>query len=370
MVRTGEKYSLNANESVGENLYVGSGDVNISGNVHGDLMAGGGTITITGENSRDVLLAGGTVNMSGPVSDDLRMFGGDLTISKSIGGDLTALGGRIHLLSGAYVSGEFLAVGGDIVLDGIVAKDFAAMGGNITINGKVLGNVRIRNVQNLTIGEGAEIGGRLEYASANNAVIAGTAKIKGATLHNPVPEWAKAGERMDRRWMGRGDGGLFDVLGFVFDLMKLAAYLAGVLLLVKFFESHMQKSAESIRSNFWQEALRGFLVCVAVPVLMFIMAITIIGFLPAVLVGLMFAGLWIFAKLTAAIFVGAWLFGRFSKDKMFTVNWKSAVIGTLCFVVLKEIPIFGWIPAGLLVLASLGELSVQVFEKGRALLAK
>lgn len=369
MVRTGEKYSLEADKAIGENLYVASGDANVAGNVHGDLTVAGGNIIVTGENSRDVLLVGGSVAVLGPVSDDLRLLGGDLIVGKNVGGDLTALGGKIHLLPEAYVSGEFLAVGGDITLDGTVAKDFAAAGGNVTINGKVLGNVRIRNVRNLTIGEGASIKGNLEYASANDAIVADGAKIGGKTVHNPAPNW-KMNSSENRSWMSRGNGGLWDMLSFVLDLMKLVAYLSAVLILVHHFGSHMHSSAERMRANFWPETLRGFLVTVFAPVLMFVMAITIIGFVPAFFVGLLFLGLWILAKLQASIFLGAWLFGRFSKAKMFVVNWKSAVLGTLCFLVLKEIPIFGWAAAAVLILASFGELSNQVYGKAREMLSR
>lgn len=367
-VKTGEKYDLGAGESVKENLYVGSGNINISGDVLGDLMAGGGNIMITGRNSRDVLLAGGSISVLGPVSDDLRLLGGDIIVGKNVGGDLLAVGGSIQLLSGAIVNGEMMAAGGMITVDGTVAGDFTAIGGELAINGKVYGNVRIKNVEKLTIGSGAVIGGNLEYASANDAVVAAGSKIGGEIVRSPAPDWART--ESGRKWMRAGDGGLFDALGLTFDIMKLAAYLAAALLLVRYFGGYAQASAERIRANFWPEALRGFLVIAVIPVLMLAMAITIIGFLPAVLAGLLFAGLWILAKLISSIFLGAWLFGRFSMDKLFAVNWKSAVLGTFCFLILKEIPIFGWIPAGLLMLAALGELSNQVYGKAREMLSR
>ncbi len=368
-LKTGEKYNLAVGDFIKENLYVGSADINVAGDVTGDLMAGGGNIMITGQNYKDVMLGGGSISVLGPVGDDVRAIGGNLVFGKSIGGDLTAVGGKIQLLPDAKVGGEMIAVGGMITVDGTVMKDLTVAGGELIINGKVSGNVRVKNVEKLTLGPTARITGNLEYASVNDAVVAEGAVISGEVVHNPAPDWASRMES-DRKWMRKGDGGLFDLLGFTFDLMKLAAYLAAVLLLVRYFGGYAQASAEKIRANFWPEALRGFLTSMAVPVLMFVMAITIIGFLPAVLVGLLFAGLWILAKLMASVFLGAWLFGRFSKEKMFVVNWKSAVIGTLCFLVLKEIPILGWIPAGFLMLAGLGELSNQVYGKAREMLAR
>ncbi len=367
-LKTGEKYNLAVGEFIKENLYVGSADINISGHVTGESMAGGGNIVITGQNSKDVMLGGGSISVLGPVGDDLRAVGGNLIVGKSVGGDLTVIGGKIHLLPDAKVGGEMIAVGGLITVDGNVAKDLAVAGGELVINGRVSGNVRVKNVEKLTLGANARIDGNLEYASANDAVVTEGAVIGGETVHNPVPDWGRASNR--RNWMTPGDGGIFDGLGLLFDLIKLATYLAAVLLIVRYFGSYSQVSVERMRTNFWPEALRGFLATVAVPVLMFVMAITIIGFLPAVLVGLIFAGLWILAKLMASVFLGAWLFGRFSKEKMFTVNWKSAVLGTICFLVLKEIPVLGWIPAGFLMLAALGELSNRVYGKAREMLAR
>ncbi len=370
MVRTGETYSLNVNESVGENLYVGSSDINISGNVHGDLTAAGGNITVTGENSRDVMLAGGSVKMLGPVSDDLRILGGDLTLGKNVGGDLMAIGGKIHLLPEAYVSGEFLAVGGDIILDGTVARDFAAVGGKITINGTVLGNVRIRNVQSLTLGENAVIKGNLEYASANDAVVASGAKIGKETRHTPAPDWGRGRKNQNRRWVGMGDGGFFDVLSFIAHIMSFLAYLAATVLAVRFFGGFLQRHSEEMRSGFWKEALRGFLVTIAVPLLMLALALTLIGLPLTFFVGLIYAGVWGAAKIFAAVSLGAWVRTKFSMTAPLGMDWRTAIVGTVSLFVLKAIPVIGWIPLALLLFASFGQLSKESYLKGRELFSK
>lgn len=365
MVRTGEKYSLNAGESVGENLYVGSADINISGDVLGDLMAGGGNITVTGQNYRDVMLIGGSINMLGPTSDDLRMAGGNLVIGKSIGGDLMAAGGNIHLLSGAVVGGEMIAIGGNITVDGTVTKDLAVIGGELTINGKVLGNVRIQNIKKLTIGSSAVINGKLTYASAADAVVMPGAKIVGEIMHKPAANWSM----QDSEWVKERRDSWKGVWAFL-KLMQFAAFLTAALLLAYFFRNDLQKSGERVLSNFWPETLRGFLVMIAVPFAMLMMAITIIGFIPAMLAGMLYLGLWIIAKLSAAVFIGAWLFKRFSKEKTFAVNWKSAALGTVCFYILKGIPVLGWLALMIIVLAALGELSNSLYRKGKELLSR
>lgn len=365
MVRTGEKYNLNAGESVGENLYVGSGEVNISGDVRGDLMAGGGNIMVTGQNYRDVMLMGGSVSILGPTSDDLRMAGGNLVIGKAVGGDLTVAGGKIHLLSDAVVGGEMIAVGGMITIDGTVTKDLAVMGGELIINGKVLGNVRIQNIDKLTIGSGAVIGGKLTYASANNAVIMDGAKITGEITHKPAANPVM----QNNDWMRKNTDAWKGIMGF-FKFMKFAAYLTAALLLVYLFGKDLQKSGEGMLTNFWPNALRGFLVMIATPLAMLLLTLTIIGFVPAMLLGLFYMVLWIFAKLLAAIFVGAWLFKRFSKEKAFVFDWRSAVLGVFCFFILKGIPVLGWLAAGVLLLAALGELSSSLNLKVREMLKK
>lgn len=363
MVRTGEKYTLGAGESVGENLYVGSADINISGDVRGDLMAGGGNIMVTGQNYRDVMLLGGSITVLGPTSDDLRMAGGNLVIGKSVGGDLTVAGGNIHLLSDAIVGGEMIAVGGNITVDGTVTKDLAVMGGDLTINGKVLGNVRIQSIQKLTIGSGAVINGKLTYASANDAVIMEGAKITGAVLHKPAADWGT----QNNQWMKKNNDAWKGFMGFL-KFIGFMAYLAAVLLLVRFFKNDIHRAGEGMLNNFWPNTLRGFLVAILVPMALLLLAITIIGFVPALLAGLIYMGLWTVAKLLASVFVGAWLFKRFSKEKAFTVDWKSATLGVVCFYLLKSIPVLGWLAVAAIMFSAMGELSNSLYHKAKELL--
>lgn len=363
MVRTGEKYTLSTGQSVGENLYVGSADINISGDVRGDLTAAGGNVMITGQNYRDVMLLGGSLSMFGPVSDDLRMAGGNIVIGKSVGGDLMVAGGNIHLLSDAVVGGEMIAVGGNITVDGTVMKDLAVIGGELTINGKVIGNVRVQNVQKLTIGSSASINGKLTYASAADAMIAEGAYIKGEVTHKPAANW----NAQDNQWMRKNQDSWKGFMGFM-KFVQLLAYLAAALLLVRFFGKDMHKAGEGMLNNFWPNALRGLGVMILVPMTMLLLAITIIGFIPAILVGLAYMGLWIVAKLLAAIFIGAWLFKRFSKEKSFLVDWRSAALGVAIFFLLKAIPVLGWLALAALMLSALGELSNSLYLKCREMM--
>lgn len=365
-LKTGESYTLGAGETVSENLYVGSGDVNISGNLNGDLLAAGGKIVVSGNNSKDVFLAGGSVSVLGSVKEDLRMFGGDLIVGKSVGGDLIMVGGNLHLLPESSVSGEMMAVGGSIKIDGTVIKDLTIAGGEITINGKIGGNVRVKSVEKLTLGAGAMIGGKLEYASGNEVILNEGAQVGGGIMHTPAPEWG----RRNMPWKSDGDGGIFDILSLFAHVVKLAMYLAAVLLLVHFAKDKLQSASAELMANFWPETLRGFVVLVLAPLFMLGLFLTIIGIFPAMLLGLAFCGLWILAKLLSSVLIGGWLFQRFSAEKLFTVNWKSAVLGTICFLVLKNIPLVGWAAAGLLMLASFGKLCDMAYRKTREVLSK
>lgn len=356
--RMGERYRLEAGETVSENLYVGSGDVNIAGSVLGDLIAGGGNITVTGQSAKDVMLAGGSLNILGRTGEDLRVAGGNIVIGESVGGDLVAFGGSVQILSGVTVGGEALVAGGAVVVDGTIQKDLVVSGGEVQINGHVMGNVRAKRVDRLTLGRNAVIEGNLDYGSRNEANIMEGATVNGAVNFNKITKPAPYGR-------GAEKGVFAALLGIftLFALTKLAVIATAALLLIYFFRSGVLQVTEEIRKNFGREMLRGFVVMVTVPAAAALLMLTILGLIPAGFMMLGYAGLMLAASIYSGVFFGSWLHKMYYKREMMEINWKIAIAGIVALAVTGALPLVGWIVDLSVMLAAIGGLSNLLYRR-------
>src|SRR4051812_31603614 len=68
-VRGDEQFTLKAEETVADNLYVFGRQITIDGTVEGDLIAFGQQITVNGVVKGDLILAGQTVVVTGSAQD-------------------------------------------------------------------------------------------------------------------------------------------------------------------------------------------------------------------------------------------------------------------------------------------------------------
>lgn len=192
--RSGERIVIGAGEVIEDDLYVGANEFVLDGTVTGDLIVGGTVITINGTVEGDLWAAGQVVIVNGTVTDDARIAGAGLQLGPNaqVGDDLLAAGASLELQAGSAVAGDVLVASGQTLLAGEIAGDVLAGTGALELRGEVGGDVKayvdqteetaagpsptIYMQQNiplalpsvapgLTIVEGAEIGGDLEYSS-------------------------------------------------------------------------------------------------------------------------------------------------------------------------------------------------------------
>lgn len=137
-VITGNQVTVPADQTVGHDLYLFGGTVDMNGTVNGDLTVAGGTINVNGPVNGDVFAAGGTVNINGPVKGDVRVAGGQLNANGQVTEDLAMAGGSLSV--GGQVGGDLLVTGGDLALNGQVAGSTGGNVANYSKNGSVGGS--------------------------------------------------------------------------------------------------------------------------------------------------------------------------------------------------------------------------------------
>lgn len=271
------------------------------------------------------------------------------------------------------VTGDVQVAAGSLVITGTVEGDVSAGAGSVDIRGTVGGDVLV-GTGSLTVGEDAVIGGTLE-AGAGSARIAGTVvgdssigagslvleptatfegdlrydgelEDGGATVQGRLIEDPSLSGLSFRPFQGAGDV-LFGIYGFLVNLV-----LGAVLLLA--FPAASERLSNRVRDDAVTTGLYGLVVLVGVPVLLVLVAITVIGIPLAVLGALLFAlALWV-ASVYGRYAVGGWLLGYVGTDN----RWAALVVGLVAVAVVGLVPYLGGLVEFLVLLLGLGGLAV------------
>jgi len=208
--RSGGTVIIEADEIVGEDLYVFGGEVIVHGTVQGDLVVFAGQITVNGMVTGDLSASGRTVVLNGAVGDDIRMVGEVLKLGSTseVGDDIIAAGFSFESEDESTVDGDICYAGYQARFAGTVGKDITGTMSNCELIGAVGGDVRIglnpdetasetKDIRpappvpapgvpaGLTVASAAEIDGVLSYRSPIKGNIEEGADIAGGIEYEP-----------------------------------------------------------------------------------------------------------------------------------------------------------------------------------------
>lgn len=345
-------YYLDSGQTVADNLYVASGNVNVNGIAQKDLITAGGNITVNGTIGQDLAAVAGTLSIAGTVKDDARVAGGTINIGGNIGGELLLAGGQVNILSSASIAKEAIIFSGNFSDEGIIESDATIYGGKVYINGDVSGNLVVR-AQQVTLGPKALVKGNFDYYAQNKAVISDGAQVLGSSNFHPT-QYAQN--------MRFASGA---IIGFVtaWWLIKLLMLVVAALIIFLIFRQGTDNLVRHAASNFWKELLRGFVLFFIIPIAIIIAIVTIVGLIPALIAILIYLLMlmlgMVFGGLLTAGFISKWLF----KKENYSLEWYAVIIGVFAFQLIKVIPFVGWIVGTAIFLAALGTLYGGLYVK-------
>ncbi|MFQ5574742.1 MAG: hypothetical protein ACE5E0_03850, partial [Terriglobia bacterium] len=287
--KSGETIRLGADETIGDDLYVGAGSVRIDGTVDGDLFVGAGSANIGGEVTGDIIVTGGDVNLNGEVKESARAGGGNVNVNGPIGRDLMVAGGNVNV--NGDLGRDLVGAGGNIGINGTVGRDIKVAGGNVVIDGEVKRNVRIE-ADTVRLGPNARISGNLTYVSREKAKIDPGAVVAGDTRF-------KARERpTPARSIFRGAG--FRVLSAAWSFLALS--LVGLIIAV-LAPRRLRVTGAKITESPLASAGLGFVLVIVGPAAIFFTFLTVIG----IPLGLILTAIFWAAVYLTNVFVGFFL---------------------------------------------------------------
>lgn len=299
-----------------------------------DVRSGDTVVVEEGESVDGFTATSGTVIVRGTVNGDLEAFTGNVIISGTVTGDVTAFTGNVRI-SGT-VEGNVEAFGGNVFVtgDGQIGNNLDAAAGTVSIRGTINGNANV-GAGTLTLGPNAQIGGDLSYDAElinQGATISGELTRTDALSIGPLPQTSG--------WL---------VTGFGF----LANLLLGVVLLLA-LPGFTSRVATRVTETPVASVAIGLLVLIGVPIVLVLLAITVIG-IPLTLVGaiLYVISLWV-ATVLGAFALGAW--GLSLMD--IRNRWAGLLVGLVLVAALGFVPIVGSLFTFVLVLLGLGAMGL------------
>ena len=298
------------------------------------VQAVGGTVVVRGTVDGDVdALAGSVVvEQDGQVTGDVRATAGSVTVLGTVNGSLEASAGAVSIGEGAAIGGDVRVATGDLRIAGSVGGDVEA------------------GVETLRLTSTAAVAGDLRYAERADFV-----REDGATVGGTVSAVENLEVDVGFGGFSVPDPGPFNVVFGIY--WTLATLLLGAILLAAFPRFTAGVAAE-VSDRPLRSGGVGFLGLVGIPIVLVMVAISIIG-IPITFLGFMAYGLLVFLSIPVAEYAaGAWVLSYADVDN----RWAALVVGVVGVAVLSRLPLVGWLVELLVFLLGLGAVLVLLYR--------
>lgn len=391
--------SITMEGTINGTLIAGGQTVMISGTVYGDALLMGETVIVEKSAIIDgnLVVAAANVIIKGKITGSL--FGGSATMDI---GDNAVVARNLYYGGFSLTTTGTSEIGKDLfagvyqgLMSGVITRDLNIAAAAVELNGSVGRNAKInvgdeKNAADSTdwmeyspskkyfpepvqpgirISDSAQIGGKLTYISSNDQTTRLNSIATGGVVYQtPAPSdesWRSIQRNnsmptveQGRRWGVAAS--VWNTLSGLITLLVLGALT--IWLARKPFEKAMEVGFANPGMAFVYGFLAlavGFLAIVLVPII-FILTGIVVGFLSlgglvffwfgVIGVALLLAGsiylfiVFTFSKLVAAYAFGKWILAMVFKSPTTSV-WLFLLVGVFAYIILRAIPVLGWLVA-------------------------
>jgi len=277
-VVTTDLFIVSEDEPIAEDVYVAAQSGRVEGLIDGDLVITTGSLSISGTVTGDVLaLTSGTVRVEpdGVIEGSVRAVSPQVVVEGEIRRDLFVTGIGADIGDSGSIGRDVIVFGGTLTIGGAVGRDVRGRLFNTSVNGTVGRDIDLA-VQRLVVDPGASVAGDVLYRSTNDASIApGT--VDGQIVQLPAQS-----------------NFLFGVILLVANAIGFMAFIVSGIILLWLFRGTGAASIEAVERHPVKTFFVGILALIAAPLLVLLLAAT--------LVGLPLAALLLVALLLALVF--------------------------------------------------------------------
>lgn len=348
-----EKYILPEGKTFKENTYIVAGEIMVSGKINEDLTVATGAVYFNGGILGDALLLAGQADIYGEIKGDARALVGKAVVGGEIGGDLVVGGGSVVVLPKAKIGGEAIIGAGEALVDGAIAGGISFKGGRLLINGVINGPVYFEG-ETLILGNDAKVDGDLHYNADAEVIVSPNAVIGGEQ---------KVSEAIKVPLYWRSAPALFVGLASAAFLIKFAGILLAALLFACLFKKFTNSFVLESFNHFGKSFLTGAAATILIPVIVFILIISLFGALLGFFLLVAAALLAMIACFMSAVFLGSLILKVLTKGGEIIVDWRAVLVGVLAHVLLWFVPLIGPILLVVVSLTSIGILLRLFYQK-------
>lgn len=318
---------IDKEETVDGNMYFAGENLIINGRVKGDLIGLASNIDINGQIDGDVIAVSQKANINGTIGGSVRVLSNILNINSSIDRNLQALASNIYLDPENKVAWDVLMLAPVMDINGLIGGNLQLWSPQVNLKALINKSFYLGKISNekylLNINEGTEIASNVYYHSLVKANIAEDVIIGGSIEIREI-------EKKQLNYVSW----LFKTLRNILAAILLA------LILLHFWKKPIKLINQIVAKKPLSSLGWGTLVIILSPVILLLIALTIIG-LPIAIVG---ASVWlilvIISKLIVAIALGRFIFNqKLKKPKTKTVYKLS--VGVIISWLIFSLPIIG-----------------------------
>ena len=284
---------------------------------------------------------------------DQLVLGGNFTLQsgETLDGSLIVLGGNAQIMQNATVNGDIVILGGSLAIDGVTNGDVFILAGLGELGSTALVRGDVTAISgNLRRDPGAQVEGRVSENVTSPVPLPLPGQLETPSVTPPV--------------IVRDSLSIWDGLFFLFRSFMWAAL---AILIVLFFPKNTQMIADTVVASPIVAGGLGVLTALVAPIMLVVVAITIIGIPVSLLGALVLGAAWAYGMVVVGVETGNRL-GRFANQE-----WAlpvSAGIGTFLMTIVvngigEVIPCIGWLAPFLIGSVGLGATLLTVFGTRR-----
>lgn len=278
-------------------VFVAGNNITIRGQVAGDVFAAGSNIVIMADVAGDVFAAGANVTITGSIAGDVRLAGSKLKIDNHVGGNVQVFGETVTITKQAHIERELMLMAGTVLMSGHVTNNIMGQARELKIYGIVDQNVMLDNVDTLLLDKAASVGGNVEYSAPHSSAISSNL-VGGEITYHPLTPDQPQKPREQRFWSG----------WFVVKLIvEFIGYLILGLVCLRLMSKRMLLVSQRMRTQPLASFGWGLLYFILLPLVLIILAITLIGLPLSGVILLVALLVLVLAKLYVGVALGQWL---------------------------------------------------------------
>lgn len=318
-------------EVVDGSAYLAGNVVTVQGRIKGDVYCAGNTVRVEGVVDGDVLCAGNTVAIGGIVRGDVRLAGSSVSVDGIVAGNATVGGSDVVVSSGSRIGGDLTGGASSLTIDGKVGRDMTVGSSSLVVNGTIGRDINA-GVQDVTFGNGAEVGGSFVYTSDKEAIVPGGV-VSGEVSFSKQENRATEASAAAVAWG----------IGVTISIAVLA------LLGAVFMPKQIHAVASVSWARFAVALTLGFAFVILAPILAILLLVTGFGAVTAYAVVLAWLLLMALSPVFVAYFVGEKVYGKNSRNIVL-----RSLVGALILLVALLVPVINSIAFMVMLFSGVG----------------